>query len=253
MLSLYVKGNKVLPEQPQSLIVKGCAGAGMTIDSLEDGGYHLFLQQRHLRHHPRCHRRKRAAHRRPEIQKCTKAGTGCGGCLPMVKAVLKHELQKAGIEMDNSLCEHFRYSRQDLLHIVKTKGLRTFDEVLAAVRQRRRLRGVQNPDRLHFRLHLERLHSRPRTLQDTNDRFLGNIQRNGTYSVIPRSPGGELTPQQLIVMGQVAEEFNLYTKLTGSQRVALFGVHLADLPRSGKNWAPWDSNPATPTPKDCAW
>lgn len=233
MLSLYVKGNKVLPEQPQSLIVKGCGGAGMTIDSLEDediicscsnvsfGTIREAIDVKELR-------------TVEEIQKCTKAGTGCGGCLPMVKAILKHELQKAGIEMDNTLCEHFRYSRQDLLHIVKTKGLRTFDEVLAHYGSGEGCAVCKTQVANIFASTWNDYVLDHDILQDTNDRFLGNIQRNGTYSVIPRSPGGELTPQQLIAMGQVAEEFKLYTKLTGSQRVALFGAHLADLPKIWK-------------------
>ena len=66
------------------------------------------------------------------------------------------------------------------------------------------------------------------TLQDTNDRFLANIQRGGLYSVVPRVPGGEITPEKLIVLGQVARKYGLYTKITGGQRVDLFGapVHL---------------------------
>jgi nitrite reductase (NADH) large subunit len=233
MLSLYVKGNKVLPEHPQSLIVKGGAGSGLAIDALEEediicscnnvsyGIIRDAIEEQELR-------------TVEEIQKCTKAGTGCGGCLPMVQAVLKHELAKAGIEMDNSLCEHFRYSRQDLLHIVKTKQIRSFDELLAQYGSgngcavcKTQIASILASTWNHYILDHD-------MLQDTNDRFLGNIQRNGTYSVIPRSPGGELTPEQLIVMGKVAKEFNLYTKLTGSQRVALFGVHLEDLP---KVWA----------------
>jgi len=229
MLSLYVKGNKTLPEHPQSLIVKGCGGAGMTIDSLEDGDIICScsnvsfgtirdaIETKELR-------------TVEEIQKCTKAGTGCGGCLPMVKAILKHELQKAGIEMDNTLCEHFRYTRQDLRHIVQTKGLRSFDQVLTQYGRgdgcamcKTQIANMLAATWNDYVLDHD-------TLQDTNDRFLGNIQRNGTYSVIPRTPGGELTPEQLITLGEVAREFNLYTKLTGSQRAALFGAHLEDLP-----------------------
>jgi nitrite reductase (NADH) large subunit len=233
MLSLYVKGNKVLPEQPQSLIVKGCGGAGLAIDSLEEediicscsnvtyGTIRDAIEEKELR-------------TVEEIQKCTKAGTGCGGCLPMVKAVLKHELAKAGIEMDNSLCEHFRYSRQDLLHIVKTKQIRSFDELLTEYGQGNGCAVCKTQIASIFASTWNDYILDYDNLQDTNDRFLGNIQRNGTYSVIPRSPGGELTPEQLIVMGEVAKEYNLYTKLTGSQRVALFGVHLEDLP---KVWA----------------
>ena len=230
MLSLYVKGNKDLPEQPQSLIVKGGAGAGPAIDSLEEED--IICSCNNVTYGTLCNAIEVQELRTvDQISKATKAGTGCGGCLPMVKAVLKHQLAKAGIEMDNSICEHFRYSRQDLLHIVKVKKIRSFEDLLGQYGQGAGCAACKTTAASIFaslwhEYILDHAH-----LQDTNDRYLGNIQRNGTYSVIPRSPGGELTPEQLIAMGEVAREFNLYTKLTGSQRVALFGVHLEDLPR----------------------
>lgn len=232
-LSIYVKGNKNLPEQPQSLIVKGCHGAGMAIESLENDDIICSCNNVSfgtIRDAIELHELRTVE----GIQKCTKAGTGCGGCLPMVKTVLNYELQKAGIEVDNSLCEHFRYSRQDLLHIVKTKKIRSFGALLAQYGRGDGCVVCKTQIASIFASVWNEYVLDNDTLQDTNDRFLGNIQRNGTYSVIPRSPGGEVTPEQLIVMGEVAREFNLYTKLTGSQRVALFGAHLEDLP---KIWA----------------
>ena len=67
-------------------------------------------------------------------------------------------------------------------------------------------------------------------LQDTNDHFLANMQRNGTYSVVPRIPGGEITPEKLMVIAQVAQDFGLYTKITGGQRIDLFGATVDQLP-----------------------
>jgi len=66
--------------------------------------------------------------------------------------------------------------------------------------------------------------------QDTNDRFLGNIQRNGTFSVVPRIPGGEVTPERLVAIGQIASDYGLYTKITGGQRIDMFGAQKQDLP-----------------------
>jgi nitrite reductase (NADH) large subunit len=68
------------------------------------------------------------------------------------------------------------------------------------------------------------------TLQDTNDHMLANLQKDGSYSVVPRMPGGEVTPEQLIVIGQVAQDFGLYTKITGGQRIDLFGARVDQLP-----------------------
>ena len=67
-------------------------------------------------------------------------------------------------------------------------------------------------------------------LQDTNDHMLANMQKNGTYSVVPRIAGGEITPQKLIVLGQVAQKYDLYTKITGGQRIDLFGAQVHELP-----------------------
>lgn len=228
-LSIYVRGSKTLPEQPQSLIVRGGAGAGMTIESLEDEDIICSCNNVSfgvIRNAIRDHELRTVE----GIQKCTKAGTGCGGCLPMVKAILNYELQQAGIEIDNSLCEHFRYSRQDLFHIVKTRQIRTYDQLLAEYGAGDGCTVCKTQAAAIFSSVWNDYILDQDMLQDTNDRFLGNIQRNGTYSVIPRSPGGEITPEQLITVGQVAREFNLYSKLTGSQRIALFGAHLEDLP-----------------------
>src|SRR5690606_4710466 len=69
------------------------------------------------------------------------------------------------------------------------------------------------------------------SIQDTNDRFLANIQRRGLYSVVPRISGGEITPDKLIVLGQVAQKYGLYTKITGGQRIDLFGARVEQLPQ----------------------
>jgi nitrite reductase (NADH) large subunit len=71
-------------------------------------------------------------------------------------------------------------------------------------------------------------------LQDTNDHFLANMQRNGTYSVVPRLPGGEITSEKLIAIGEVARDFGLYTKITGGQRIDLFGARVEQLPQIWK-------------------
>ena len=165
-----------------------------------------------------------------ELKSCTKAGTGCGGCLPLVTDILNSELKKAGKIVNTSLCEHFPFTRQELFDIVKIKGHRTFGELIkrhgtghgceickptvASI-----LASLWNEEILR--------HS---TLQDTNDRFLANIQRGGSYSVVPRVPGGEITPDKLIVLGQVGKKYNLYTKITGGQRIDLFGAEVHQLP-----------------------
>ena len=167
-----------------------------------------------------------------ELKKCTKAGTGCGGCVPLVKDILNTELKKAGVEVKNHVCEHFEYSRQELFHLVKVNKIRTFADLLA---QYGKGMGCEicKPTVASILASTwnEHILETPHVgLQDTNDYYLANIQKDGTYSVIPRVPGGEITPEKLIVLGEVAQEFGLYTKITGAQRVDLFGARVDQLP-----------------------
>lgn len=166
------------------------------------------------------------------VKQCTKAGTGCGGCVPLVTDLLKAELKKAGVEVKNHLCEHFAYSRQELYHLVRSQKIQTFDELLDRYGQGRGCE-ICKPaigSILASAWNDYILDAPHAGLQDTNDAYLANIQRDGTYSVVPRVPGGELTPDQLIALGQVAKEFGLYTKITGGQRVDLFGARVDQLP-----------------------
>ncbi len=167
-----------------------------------------------------------------QVKACTRAGTGCGGCLPMVADILQAELQASGRAVKPRLCEHFAFTRQELFQIVAARGLRTFAALLA---EHGAGAGCEicKPAvaSILASLHNEPILAEPhRTLQDTNDRFLANIQKNGTYSIVPRVPAGEITPDQLIALGQVAKKYGLYTKITGGQRVDLFGARVEQLP-----------------------
>jgi nitrite reductase (NADH) large subunit len=166
------------------------------------------------------------------VKACTKAGTGCGGCVPLATELLKHELRRAGVEVLNHLCEHFAYSRQELFDIVRLHRLSSFSEVLSGYGSGRGCE-ICKPavaSMLASMCNGYILDGEQATLQDTNDHFLANLQRDGTYSVIPRVPGGEITPDQLITIGQVAKEFGLYTKITGAQRIDMFGARVDQLP-----------------------
>ncbi|MBC7184003.1 MAG: (2Fe-2S)-binding protein, partial [Marinobacter sp.] len=162
----------------------------------------------------------------------TKASTGCGGCTALLKNVVDSELEKRGVEVSKDLCEHFPYSRQELFHIVKVNGIRTFRTLIS---QHGKGHGcdickpaVASILATCWNEHILATDHVP--LQDTNDTFMANMQKNGTYSIVPRIPGGEITPDKLIVLGQVAKEYDLYTKITGGQRVDLFGATLSQLP-----------------------
>jgi nitrite reductase (NADH) large subunit len=172
----------------------------------------------------------------PAVKACTRAGTGCGSCVPLVKKILDAELTAAGVEVSRALCEHFDHSRTELFDIVRVRGITTFSRLIA---EHGRGRGcdICKPAVASILASLGNGHildGEQAGLQDTNDRFLANMQKNGTYSVVPRIPGGEITPEKLIVIGEVAREFGLYTKITGGQRIDMFGARVEQLPRIWK-------------------
>jgi nitrite reductase (NADH) large subunit len=170
------------------------------------------------------------------VKKCSRAGTGCGGCEPLVKSILKETLENMGGKLSNNLCEHFAYSRQELMALIRTNPDPSSVDSFAKILEKHGhgdgceickptvgsiLASLINDviitgDRIQ--------------LQDTNDRALANMQRGGTYSVVPRVPGGELLPEQLIALGEVAQKYKLYSKITGAQRVDLFGAAKHELP-----------------------
>jgi nitrite reductase (NADH) large subunit len=164
----------------------------------------------------------------PGVKACTKAGTSCGSCVPLLKRLLA----EAGVAQSRALCEHFDHSRAALFDIVRITGIRTFSELVA---RHGRGRGcdICKPAVASILASLGNGHvleGEQAALQDTNDHFLANLQKDGTYSVVPRIPGGEVTPEGLIVLGEVARDFGLYTKITGGQRIDLFGARVEQLP-----------------------
>ena len=164
-----------------------------------------------------------------DLKKCTLAGTSCGSCVPLLKQLLEAE----GVEQSKALCEHFGQSRAELYEIISATEIRTFSglvekfgsgsgcdickpvvaSILASTSSDHILSGEQA------------------SLQDSNDHFLANIQKNGSYSVVPRVPGGDITPEQLILIGEIARDFGLYTKITGGQRIDMFGARVDQLPQ----------------------
>ncbi|MDR1751137.1 MAG: nitrite reductase large subunit NirB [Enterobacter cloacae] len=166
------------------------------------------------------------------IKQCTKAATGCGGCSALVKQVMDFQLAEQGVEVKKDICEHFPYSRQEIYHLVRVNHIRTFDQLISRYGQGHGceickplvgsvLASCWN-EYLLKPAHLP--------LQDTNDRYFANIQKDGTYSIVPRMPAGEVTADGLIAIGQIAKRYGLYSKITGGQRIDLFGATLEQLP-----------------------
>ncbi|WBC12459.1 nitrite reductase large subunit NirB [Micromonospora sp. WMMA1998] len=165
----------------------------------------------------------------PALKACTRAGTSCGSCVPMLKQLL----DAAGVRQSRALCEHFDLTRQELFDLIRVRGIRTFSRLVA---EHGRGRGcdICKPVVASILASLGTGHvldGEAASLQDTNDHFLANLQRDGSYSVVPRIPGGEITPEKLIAIGEVARDFRLYTKITGGQRIDLFGARVDQLPQ----------------------
>jgi nitrite reductase (NADH) large subunit len=164
----------------------------------------------------------------PALKACTKAGTSCGSCVPLLKQLLQAE----GVAQSKALCEHFTQSRAELFEIVAASGIRTFTALIARFGSGRGC-DICKPVVASILASTSSGHildGEQASLQDSNDHFLANIQRNGSYSVVPRVPGGDITPDQLILIGEIAREFGLYTKITGGQRIDMFGATVDQLP-----------------------
>ena len=164
------------------------------------------------------------------VAKATKATTGCGGCKPMVSDLVKESLKTLGKTVKERICEHFDYSRQELFDIVKLREIEDYDALLDTVGTGHGCEVCKPAVAAIFASIYNETANRQNTIQDTNDRYLANIQRNGTYSVVPRVAGGEITPKQLMAMGRIAQKYDLYTKITGGQRIDMFGAKLHELP-----------------------
>ncbi|MDI3384184.1 nitrite reductase large subunit NirB [Xenophilus aerolatus] len=222
-----------LPEEPEFLILPssdGKAKPGLGVEALPDSAQICSCNS--VSKGQICAAVGEGACTVAELKACTKAGATCGGCVPLVTQVMKFEMARRGMAVNNHLCEHFAYSRQELYHLVRVGQIRTFDELLAKHGQglgcdickpaaASVLASCWNDFVLKPQL---------AKLQDSNDYFLGNIQKDGTYSVVPRMPGGEVTPDGLIAVGTVAKKYGLYTKVTGGARVDMFGARLEQLP-----------------------
>lgn len=230
----FMQNEIALPPHPEDLLMpprSGAAPAGLGVDSLPDSAQ--ICSCNNVSKGQICEAiRDRNLTDVASVKKCTQAGTGCGGCVPLVTDIFKSEMKKAGFALKNHLCEHFEYSRQELYHLVRSQEIKTFDELIERHGNGKGCEickpAVASMLASTWNEHiLEKSHV---GLQDTNDYFLANIQRDGTYSVVPRVPGGEITPDKLIVLGEVARDFGLYTKITGGQRIDLFGARVDQLP-----------------------
>ena len=222
-----------LPEEPEFLILPssdGKAKPGLGVEALPDSAQ--ICSCNNVSKGQICAAVGEGACTIAEMKSCTKAGATCGGCVPLVTQVMKAEMAKRGMAVNNHLCEHFPYSRQELFHLIRVGEIKTFEDLLARHGKGLGCDVCKPVAASIFASCWNEFVLKPQlaSLQDSNDYFLGNIQKDGTYSVVPRMAGGEVTPDGLIAVGQVAKKYGLYTKVTGGQRIDLFGARVEQLP-----------------------
>ena len=229
---LQTVNNKILlPPNPEDLILGSRGG-----EATEDGGVMslpddaLICSCEAVSKLAICSAVNEGASGIDDLKKCTKAGTGCGGCIPLVKDLIAGTMKANGQYVKNVICEHFDYSRQELFDMVKINKLKNYDLVLDHFGKGDGCEVCKPAVASILSSLWNDVIVKQDTIQDSNDRYLANIQKGGTYSVVPRIPGGEITPDKLIVIGQVAKRYGLYTKITGGQRIDMFGAHVNDLP-----------------------
>ncbi|WP_313110263.1 nitrite reductase large subunit NirB [Atlantibacter sp.] len=222
-----------LPAQPETLILPASSAAGakgLGVAALPDSAQ--ICSCHNVTKAQICQAVNDGAVSLDALKTCTKAATGCGGCSALVKQVLDNQLEQQGVEVKKDICEHFAYSRQEIYHLVRVNHIRSFSQLIS-----RYGRGhgceickplVGSVLASCWNEYLLKPGHLP--LQDTNDRYFANIQKDGTYSIVPRMPAGEVTPDGLIAIGEIAKRYGLYSKVTGGQRIDLFGARLEELP-----------------------
>ncbi len=231
LLQYYLNGID-LPEHPDSLILpsRSDESVGLGPDALPSGAQICSCYD--VSKGDICTSIENGCTTLGALKDETKAATGCGGCAALLKSVLDCELEKAGMEVNTDICEHFPYTRQDLYNLIMVEEIKSFSELLDKHGSgkgceicKQAVGSILASYWNEYVLKNEHI-----GLQDTNDTFLANVQKDGTYSVVPRMTGGEVSPEGLIAIGQIAKKYGLYTKVTGGQRVDMFGARVDQLP-----------------------
>jgi nitrite reductase (NADH) large subunit len=169
-----------------------------------------------------------------EVKNCTTASRSCGGCKPLVSDLLAYTLgdsyDKTAVK--ETMCGCTEHSREEIVEVIRAKDLSLVREVMNVMGWRTEEGCSKCRPALNYYLAMVR----PASYKDdpssrfVNERMHANIQKDGTYSVVPRMYGGVTSPSELKRIAEVAEKFNVPTvKLTGGQRIDLLGVKKEDL------------------------
>ena len=170
-----------------------------------------------------------------QLKDCTRASTGCGSCTWLCQQILKAVAPEFQEEHKKTICKCVPFAEDNLREILRSQKLRSVQDVLEIYGNGSGCE-ICKPA-LSYMLDVLWCgdHDEDRSARFINDRVHANIQKDGTFSVVPRIRGGVTSPDELRRIANVAEKYNVpMVKLTGSQRIDLLGVKKSDLP---KIWA----------------
>ncbi len=170
-----------------------------------------------------------------QLKECTRASTGCGSCTELCQQLLKAVVPEFQEEVKKTMCKCIPFSEESLREILRSQQLKSVQEVLEIYGNGIGCESCKPA--LSYMLDVLWCgdHEEDRSARFINDRVHANIQKDGTFSVVPRIRGGVTSPDELRRIADAAEKYEVrMVKITGSQRIDLLGVKKSDLP---KIWA----------------
>lgn len=170
-----------------------------------------------------------------EVGSCTNAGRSCGRCKSLISDILNHTLgdQYDATAKKTGICSCTSLSRDEVVAEIKEKGLTNIKEVMYVLGWKQEEGCSKCRPALNYYLGMihQDQYKDDRDSRLVNEKMHANIQKDGTYTVVPRMYGGVTSAQDLKKIGEVAEKYEVpLVKLTGGQRIGLFGVKKENLP-----------------------
>jgi len=205
-------------EMSDGSVVCGCVGVtkGTIIHAIHESGVNTLSQ----------------------LKEATRASTGCGSCTRLCQDLLRAVAPEFEEDRKTAICKCLPFAEDRLREILRSERLKSVQDVLEIYGNGAGCE-ICKPALSYM---LDMLwcggHDEDRSARFINDRVHANIQKDGTFSVIPRIRGGVTSAAELRRIADVAEKYNVpMVKITGSQRIDLLGVKKEDLP---KVWADLD-------------
>ncbi|EGQ3132229.1 NAD(P)/FAD-dependent oxidoreductase [Staphylococcus pseudintermedius] len=169
-----------------------------------------------------------------DVTRVTKAGNSCGKCKGQIAELLEHTLGDDFVaNAPTGICTCTDLSRDQIVTQIRAKGLKTSKEVRHVLDFKNKGGCPKCRPALNYYLNMvyPTEHEDEKASRFANERYHANIQKDGTFSVIPQMRGGVTDAEQLIRLGEVAKQYDVpLVKVTGSQRIGLYGVNKEDLP-----------------------